>query len=257
MSAIACQITGVSIVCSNVCSGADQWKHQSSASLTFVSGIHRWPVGSTHKGPVTRITFPFDDAIISHKRIKHSTDVRILWYKLCNQTDYPISIFFMISQSLNVVKSMFRIPNLKTMRALWYSISEVWHLSRFYDTTAYHKIKQAPIPDVISMDFNLATWQSETLMFIFQCHMAVTFIGFKSLQPIWKYNENIPFITIIWNGNLSVLLYTVNNIRCRIMENLEKRKGKSRYQQKQNKSFLFNKLSFWINNRIITMMLTK
>ena len=109
MSAIVCQITGVSIVCSTVCSGADQTKHQSSASLTFVSGIHRWPVGSTHKGPVTRITFPFDDAIISHKRIKHSTDARILWYKLCSQIDYPISIFFKISQSLNVVKSMFRI----------------------------------------------------------------------------------------------------------------------------------------------------
>ena len=31
---------------------ADQRKHQSSASLTFVRGIHRWPVNSTRKGPV-------------------------------------------------------------------------------------------------------------------------------------------------------------------------------------------------------------
>ena len=29
-------------------------KHQSSASLAFVRGIHRWPVNSPHKGPVTR-----------------------------------------------------------------------------------------------------------------------------------------------------------------------------------------------------------
>ena len=29
-------------------------KHQSSASLAFVRGIHRWPVKSPHKGPVTR-----------------------------------------------------------------------------------------------------------------------------------------------------------------------------------------------------------
>ena len=33
---------------------ADQRKHQSSASLTFVRGIHRWPVDSPYKGPATR-----------------------------------------------------------------------------------------------------------------------------------------------------------------------------------------------------------
>ena len=36
--AMASQITGVSIVCSTVCSGADQRKHQSSASLAFLWG---------------------------------------------------------------------------------------------------------------------------------------------------------------------------------------------------------------------------
>ena len=41
MSAVASQITGVSIVYSNVCSGADHRKHQSSASLAFVRGIRR------------------------------------------------------------------------------------------------------------------------------------------------------------------------------------------------------------------------
>ena len=43
MSAMASQITGVSIVCSTVCWGADKKKHQSSASLAFVRGMHRWP----------------------------------------------------------------------------------------------------------------------------------------------------------------------------------------------------------------------
>ena len=38
MSTVASQITGVSIVCSAVCQGADQRKHQNSASLTFVRG---------------------------------------------------------------------------------------------------------------------------------------------------------------------------------------------------------------------------
>ena len=38
---LASQITGVSIVYSTVCSGANQRKHQSSASLTFVRRIQR------------------------------------------------------------------------------------------------------------------------------------------------------------------------------------------------------------------------
>ena len=59
------QITGISFVCSTVCSGADQRKYQSSASLAFVRGIHWWMVNPPHKGPVMRIMFPFDDAIMA------------------------------------------------------------------------------------------------------------------------------------------------------------------------------------------------
>ena len=54
MSAMASQITGISIVCSTVGSGGDQRKCQSSASLAFVRGIQRSPVNSPHKGSVTR-----------------------------------------------------------------------------------------------------------------------------------------------------------------------------------------------------------
>ena len=61
MSLMASEITGVSIVYPTVCSGADQRKHQSYASMAFVRGIHRWQVNSLHKGPVTRKMFPFDD----------------------------------------------------------------------------------------------------------------------------------------------------------------------------------------------------
>ena len=39
---VTSQITGVSIVCSTVCSGGDQRKHQSSSSLAFMRGIHYW-----------------------------------------------------------------------------------------------------------------------------------------------------------------------------------------------------------------------
>ena len=61
MDAMASQITSLTIVYSTVYLGADQRKHQCSASLAFVRGIHRWPVNSPHKGPVTRKMFPFDD----------------------------------------------------------------------------------------------------------------------------------------------------------------------------------------------------
>ena len=61
------QITGVLIICLNVCSVADQRKHQSPMSLAFVRGIHRWQVNSPHKGPVTRKMFPFDDVIMEWK----------------------------------------------------------------------------------------------------------------------------------------------------------------------------------------------
>ena len=64
MGAIASQITSLRIVYSTVYSGADQSKHQSSASLAFVWGIHRGPVNSPHKWPVTRNIFPFDDVIM-------------------------------------------------------------------------------------------------------------------------------------------------------------------------------------------------
>ena len=64
MSAIASQITSHTLVYSNVCSGANQRKHHSSASLAFVRGIHRWPVNSPYKWQATRKMFPFDDVIM-------------------------------------------------------------------------------------------------------------------------------------------------------------------------------------------------
>ena len=63
MSAMVSQITSLAIVYSTVYSGADQRKHQNSASLASVRGIHRWLVNSPYKGPVMRKMFPFDDVV--------------------------------------------------------------------------------------------------------------------------------------------------------------------------------------------------
>ena len=54
MGTMASQITSLAILYSTVYSGAHKKTHQSSASLAFVRGIHRWLVNSPHKSPFTR-----------------------------------------------------------------------------------------------------------------------------------------------------------------------------------------------------------
>ena len=56
-------------------------KHQSSASLAFVWGIHRWPVNSPQKWPVTRKMFPFDDVIMPRDLLQYKQLVKkSIWY---------------------------------------------------------------------------------------------------------------------------------------------------------------------------------
>ena len=74
MGMMASQITSLPTGYSTFYSGGDQRKHQSSVSLAFVQGIHRWPVNSPHKGPVRLKMFPFDDVIMI-----------ISWYVYCIQ----------------------------------------------------------------------------------------------------------------------------------------------------------------------------
>ena len=91
MGPTASHITSLTIVFSTVYSDAGQRKHQSSASLAFVWGIHRGPVNSPHKWPVTRKMFPFDDVIVGihrwpvdspHKRLEIKKNEEIIcWLK--------------------------------------------------------------------------------------------------------------------------------------------------------------------------------
>ena len=91
MSAIASQMTGVSIVFSIVPSGADKRKHQSSASLGFVSRFH------SHKGSVTRKMFPFVYVIMNRNSADHLAS-------------FPDSIFCKERSEILVVKT-WKIPN--------------------------------------------------------------------------------------------------------------------------------------------------
>ena len=78
MGSMASQITSGSNVYSAVYSGVQQRKHQSSASLAFVRGIH-----SEFNGPVTRKMFPFDDVIM---------DCMISTKHICNIYVDPMSV---------------------------------------------------------------------------------------------------------------------------------------------------------------------
>ena len=82
MGAIASQITSLTIAYSTGYSGADQRTFQGSASLAFVRGIHRWPVNSPHKWPVTRDMIPFDDVIMHEITIVIIVQRANLWTTL-------------------------------------------------------------------------------------------------------------------------------------------------------------------------------
>ena len=71
MDTMAFQITSPAIVYSTVYSDVDQRKHQSSASLAFARGIHRRPVNSPHKWPVTRKMFHLMTSSWIHSRVVH------------------------------------------------------------------------------------------------------------------------------------------------------------------------------------------
>ena len=76
MRTMTYQITSLTIVYPTIYSGADQSKHQRSASLAFVGGIHRGPVNSPHKWLVTRKMFPLDEVIMKQDNMATS---EFLW----------------------------------------------------------------------------------------------------------------------------------------------------------------------------------
>ena len=105
MGEMASQITSLAIVFSTVYWGADQRKHQSSASL----------VNSPHKWPVTQKMFPFDDVImpnvIQHYSIAFTDNdgvVPYMWPKsrtkiYCENSWYYVSSY---SEKLISIRSL-------------------------------------------------------------------------------------------------------------------------------------------------------
>ena len=169
MSEIASQITSLTIVYSIIYSDADQRKHQSSASRAFVWGIHRGPVNSLHKWPVTWKMFPFHDVIlVSILKENNGAIKRLDWIMpelhlfLVLYPSTPLSL----PLSLDTVYSK-QIP---------YRLTEDWHTMRLNGLKT----------DIIPFPINpLTTWQS------FLKHV----ISFPDIVP---YNCNISEWNLIY-----------------------------------------------------------
>ena len=106
MTTLASQITSLAIVYSIVYSDADQRKHQSSASLAFVRGIHRGPVNSPHKWPVTRKMFPFDDVIM-------------IWIQINCTSSWMTNLVI----KYMLIHVLGRLPEMNILKSLWHSAS--------------------------------------------------------------------------------------------------------------------------------------
>ena len=94
MSTIASQIISLTVVYSSVYSGADHRKHQSSALLVFVRGIHRWPVKS-------------------HKRASNTENVSIWWLhdNMVLMHDERYAIYYLLDR--------YRFHNYPTHYRIW------------------------------------------------------------------------------------------------------------------------------------------
>ena len=113
MGVMASQIISLTIVYSTVYPGADQRKHQSSASLTFVRGIYRGPVNSPHKGPVTRKMVPFDDVIMGLFVVPQTA--RDLWLSITQGSIYESTCLSVRQVQCSII---LQIP--KCMMASWH-----------------------------------------------------------------------------------------------------------------------------------------
>ena len=102
MSAKTSQITSVSILCSTVGPGADHRKHESSTSLAFVRGIHRWLVNSPHKRPVTRKMLQFDDFITKEAFFQSNELIWSLWHTTGSQAYHGHMIFSRLVKAKNL-----------------------------------------------------------------------------------------------------------------------------------------------------------
>ena len=153
MGAIPSQITSLTIVYSIVYSDADQRKHQSSASLAFVWGIHWSPVNSPHKWPVTRKMFPFDEVIMLEV-IAWESEHPLLWCII--YTHHQASMLSYMDELMQERRNASALAIELRLYCINSSISlliKSWHRCRLFSRTLKTKICHDANSDVINSGF--------------------------------------------------------------------------------------------------------
>ena len=132
MSVMASQIIGVSIVSSIVCPGVDERRHQSSASLAFVRGIHRWPTDSPHKGLVTRkmsMTSSWTKMVSNTQKLIQMRLPIAYWSLFC-QVDHARMPFLLIL-SRHYALTLYMLNSSEGTKTciyiLWHASTSSWH----------------------------------------------------------------------------------------------------------------------------------
>ena len=134
MGTIASQITSLTIAFSTVYLDTDQRKHQSSASLAFVRGIHRRPVNSPHKWPVTRKMLPFDDVIMMTASLIHqwrnslSMSFSSHWIRHADMKTWKLWLKMPYNMVLLIIVENERLPG--HVKSCWSNVSLIMTISQ-------------------------------------------------------------------------------------------------------------------------------
>ena len=194
---MASQITSLTIVYTTVYSGADQRKHLRSASLAFVRGIHRCPVNSPHKWPLTRKMVPFDDIIM----------IRHVWWN---------NIHVSLPRGGSQQWCLFYKQILANIRAWSYQFTGV----RAWMNNYIH-IKQQDVitrechnfSDGLTQTLTVDTYLSQSRISVCPCHV----IGRPCRQPSfprWRRVPGVIFLTFLWpqSGRVTPSWAVINTI---------------------------------------------
>ena len=101
ISVMVSEITGVSSVCSTVCSGADQRKHQISASLVFVRGIPSQSTSTEKCFHLMTSSCNFSVAWLNHSGRNSSTTLFLMaWFLYSPDRQLSWYLLFMWNGSL-------------------------------------------------------------------------------------------------------------------------------------------------------------
>ena len=190
MTAMASQITGLTIGYSTIYSGTGERKHQSSVSLAFVRGIHRWPVNSPHKWSVTRRKCSFDDVIMMSLK-QNCNSTYTYWVALINSPPWTKKAGTLLS-----IDSKYFLEILMQYHSMVFylrcvltpNVNKCWHSSairksaslRHHALTHLTQDKMAAIPQTI---FSYAFSLMKSLIFLIEISLMFVPAGQTDNNP--------------------------------------------------------------------------